>query len=434
MKHRGNKTTTITTVGFALFAMFFGAGNLILPPYIGLETGNAWLGALSGFFITAIFAPFLGILVVAKSGISIRDLGERAHPKLIDILSLLIILCIGPLVAIPRTGATTFEIGIQPLFPQMNQVAFAIMFFAVVFAMSVSKSKIVDIIGKFLTPFLLVSLMILVVWGVLNPPGDIADRSQTFAAAFSFGFIEGYQTLDVLASVIFAGIIIAAVIENGYSSQKERSKMTIASGVVSMLALLFIYGGLIYLGATSNYPAGEQPSRTEFLLHISKSILGEKGTLVIAVAIAFACLTTAIALTSATGSILENLTKRKLPYKAGVTLCTLISVFLSINGVDTIIKYAVNILLFIYPIVFTLILTVLVFGSWIREKTPYVAAILVTAFVSIFSVLKNLNIGADLIGKYKDYLPLSYYGLEWLLPAFATFAFFVLLKAFQRTR
>ncbi|ATA89468.1 branched-chain amino acid transport system II carrier protein [Capnocytophaga stomatis] len=435
MKTHKNKIVTITTVGFALFAMFFGAGNLILPPLIGLSTGKDWGEALIGFFISAIIAPFLGILVVTKSGTSFTDLGKKVHPKLIDILAVLIILCIGPLVAIPRTGATTFEVGISPSFPELSNVVFAIIFFAIVLVLSISRTTIVNIIGKFLTPVLLLSLFALIILGVLYPVKPIEEGITEFhsSRAFSVGFTEGYQTLDVLASVIFAGIIISAVVSDGYTSVRERVKITISAGMISTLALLIIYGGLIYLGATSDYleATGVSPSeisRTNLLLHISTSILGKGGTFVMAIAIAFACLTTAIALTSATGSIFEKMSKGRIPYKLGVTLCTIISAFISVNSVDSIINYAINILLFIYPIVFTLILYILLFGRFVQSKTPFVASIVATTLVSLISVLKNLNLNWNLefLFRIKEALPLNSYHLEWLLPSLVVFVIFAI--------
>lgn len=431
MRTHKNKIITITTVGFALFAMFFGAGNLILPPLIGLSTGSDWDEALIGFFISAIVAPFLGILVVTKSGTSFTDLGKKVHPVLIDILAVLIILCIGPLVAIPRTGATTFEVGISPSFPELSNVVFAVIFFVIVWVLSIFRTKIVNVIGKFLTPVLLLSLFALIVLGALYPVKPIVGEEIAGfyrPKAFTVGFTEGYQTLDVLASVIFAGIIISAVVSDGYTSVRERVKITISAGMISTLALLLIYGGLIYLGATSNYleatgAVSSEISRTDLLLHISTSILGKTGTFVMAVAIALACLTTAIALTSATGSIFEKMSKGRIPYKLGVSLCTIISAFISVNSVDSIINYAINILLFVYPIVFTLILYILLFGRFVQARTPFIASIVATALVSLVAVLKNLNLNwnLDFLFQMKEALPLNNYHLEWVLPSLVTF-------------
>ncbi|MDO5607196.1 MAG: branched-chain amino acid transport system II carrier protein [Capnocytophaga sp.] len=428
MQSKKNKTITIITVGFALFAMFFGAGNLILPPYIGLVAGGQWPASLIGFFSTAILAPFLGVLMVAVSGTSFFDLGKKIHPKFIDVLALLIILCIGPMVAIPRTGATTYEIGIAPSFPWFDNIVFSVIFFAVVLALSISQTKIVDIIGKVLTPFLLVSLLALVVLGILYPAQAPAVATLDTTQAFMFGFTEGYQTLDVLASVIFAGIIISAVINSGYTSVGERTKVTIAAGIVSTAALLFIYGGLIYLGATTDLAFTQSVSRTDLLLYISQSILGSSGTYVISVAIAFACLTTAIALTSATGMFVERISSGRISYRYGVIACVLVSAFLSVNSVDEIIRYAVNILLFVYPITFVLIVYVLLFGRLVKTRLPYIAAIVAAAVVSFISVLENMEINLFYVYEFKNTIPLSEHSLEWVLPSFVAFVAFALVS------
>lgn len=429
MNFNQHKIISITTIGFALFAMFFGAGNLILPPFIGLNTNNQWFASLLGFFITAIIAPFLGILVVSKSGETFTDLGEKIHPKLVNILTIIIILCIGPLVGIPRTGATIFEVGVKPIFPNFNNVFFSISFFTIVFVLSFAKSKIVDIIGKILTPFLLISLLILVTLGILFPIENIdANQNVTFSKSFTYGFIEGYQTLDVLGAVIFAGIIISAITNKGFQSYKERLSITLSAGLVSSTALLVIYGGLIYLGATSGYAVSENISRTDLLLHISNAILGKSGTYVIAVAISFACLTTAIALTSATGSIVEKFSSGKISYRTGVIVCTLVSMFFSINSVDEIIVYAINILLFIYPITLTVIIYTLIFSKLVKNKLPYIMTIISTAIISLIAVFENLGLDFKTLYKFKKSIPLENYQLEWLLPSFIVFIIFAFFK------
>ncbi|MBU4538366.1 MAG: branched-chain amino acid transport system II carrier protein [Weeksellaceae bacterium] len=416
-----NKLGTAVTLGFALFAMFFGAGNLILPPFIGLKTGGEWFAAIAGFFTTGIVSPFLGVLTVVLFGTSFTDLGRKVNTVVVTVLALLIMLCIGPLVAIPRTGAATFEIGIKPLLPNFSNIIFSFIFFAIVLALSVSKSKIVDIIGNFLTPFLILSLGILVTVGIMNPTAIAQSTGVTSQQSFVFAFHEGYQTLDVLASVIFAGIIISAAIDKGYTNAKDRFKITIAAGLISMVALLFIYGGLIYLGAHSGYAFSENVSRTDLLLHISKALMGETGTLIISIAVALACLTTAIALTSAMGSFLEELTKGKIGYKAGVLITCLVSAYFSVKSVEEIIEYAVVILDFVYPITFALILTVLFFGKIIFSKTPFVAAVATAGAIASLSVFKHFNLFSSPIEEIKTWLPLSQHHLEWLLPSFAAF-------------
>lgn len=428
MDNNKNKWLTITTVGFALFAMFFGAGNLILPPFIGLQAGEHWGSALLGFFITAIIAPFLGVLMVAKVGTHFTDLSKNISSVLIKLLTLVIILCIGPLIAIPRTGATTFEVGILPLLPNFSKVVFSLLFFGVVLVLSISKAKIVAIIGRFLTPFLLFVLLLLIILGVVMPVEEVHTTALMAKGSFVMGFTEGYQTMDVLASVIFAGIVIGAVINSGYKSAEERSHITLWAGVVSTLCLLFIYGGLIYLGATSGYALEEKVQRTELLLHISHSVLGHWGTMAIAVAIGFACLTTAIALTSAVGDFLEEYSRGRISYKVGVVLCTVVSVVLSNNSVDAIIDYAELILLFLYPIVFTIILYELIFSNFVRYRTAYMVSIAVTAVVSGIGIAEQLGFPLGALYEFRRWLPLSEYQLEWVLPSLMGFVITTILR------
>ena len=415
------KNGAILTLGFALFAMFFGAGNLILPPYIGLISGNKWGIAVIGFFLTAILAPFLGILAVVVSGKSFTDL--RAYlPKQIGILiQLLIILCIGPLIAIPRTGATTFEVGIQPILPNFNNILFAGIFFTVVAFLSISPGKIVDVIGKYLTPLLIIALFALIIWGIAQPASELTAVTISNKEIFKKSFLDGYQTLDVLAAVIFAGIIISTAVEKGFTSINQRVKATILAGLIAIAALLFIYGGLLYLGAISGYPVDDNLSRTSLLLYISQSIFGVKGAYVVSLAMSLACLTTAIALTSATASFFQELTNGKMSYKFNVILCCLVSGFFSIMSVDEIIAYAINILLFIYPIVFSLIILVVFFSRRVKNKKPYLAGVTAAAIISFIGILENLGYGSHFFTQLKNIIPLSAYSLEWLIPSIVTF-------------
>ena len=221
--------------------------------------------------------------------------------------------------------------------------------------------------------------------------------------------------------MIFAGIIIRAVTDKGYTERHERTSVTFFAGAVSTLCLLVIYGGLIYLGAVTDYPLSKQVSRTDLLLHISHSILGRWGSISIAIAIALACLTTAIALTSAVGAFFEELTQNFISYKTGVIASSLISAVLSINSVDSIIDYAIHILLFIYPIVFTLILYFLLFERFVSSRLPYIMSILTTALLSLISSLRNMGTEMHHLYDWKEHLPLSDYNLEWLLPSFIVF-------------
>jgi LIVCS family branched-chain amino acid:cation transporter len=418
------KKQDIVTIGFALFAMFFGAGNLLLPPFIGLQVGDHTLITIIAFSLTGIILPFLGILSIVKSGNNIYDLGNRIHPWIAPILGTIIMLCIGPLIAIPRTGATTFEVGILPTFPNFNPIVSAILFFGLTWILSISPSKVVDIIGNVLTPLLLILLFILIVIGIFNPSTDFSTTALNATEAFKFGFVEGYQTVDMLASLVFAGIIIGAAQSKGYIKMNDKSTVVVSSGIISSVCLIFIYGGLVYLGATSGI-ADKEISRSALLIHIAKSTLGDYGMIAIGICIALACLTTSIALTTAVGTFFSQLTHGKLGYKLLVTICVIFSAVLSILGVDKIIQFAYPPLAFVYPIAITLVLYIIVFGSFIKHKTPYIGALIASTIFAGFSLGIMMNWwNADL---YK-LLPFADVDLGWLVPSAVGFLIGLLMS------
>lgn len=417
---KNKKLTNVLTLGFALFAMFFGAGNLLLPPLIGVEVGSNYFVAMIAFGLTGILLPFTGILSVVFSGDSFNDLGNRVNKYLAAILGTIIMICIGPLIAIPRTAATTFEVGLKPFFPEMNPLWGSLIFFAITLILAIRPSKVVDVIGNYLTPVLLVLLALLITIGIVHPTADFLPSELTMMESFSKGFVEGYQTLDVLASVIFAGIIIAAARDKGYTDTKSKSQIVIVSGLLSTTCLLFVYGGLIYLGATSGV-TNPDISRAELLIEISRNTLGHYGLIAIALCMAFACLTTSIALTSAVGTFFGRLTNNKLSYTVLVILCTLISFGLSIKGVDEIINFAYPPLAFVYPITITLVIYIVLFGKIVKSKIPYICALIASTIIAILGLLKLLGKLDEATISNLNKIPFFEYDLGWVVPSIIGF-------------
>ena len=410
------KTRDIITIGFALFAMFFGAGNLLLPPYIGIQIGDhVWITILA-FGLTGILLPFLGILSVVNAGDKFEDLGAKIHPLLSPILGSVIMLCIGPLIATPRTAATTYEVGILPSFPASGPILTSVIFFIVTWLLTIRPSRVVDIIGNILTPLLLVLLIILILIGVFSPIDSYNESALSSGQSFTLGFVDGYQTLDVLASVIFAGIIIAAAKAKGYENTRSKMQVAISAGVVSSTFLFIIYGGLIYLGATSGI-SDTSIMRSELLLRISHSILGPYGNIAIAIAIALACLTTSIALVAAFGTFFSSLSKGKLGYKLLVTICCVASCVFSITGVDNIITFAYPILSFVYPIAITLVLYSVFFGPFVKNRKPYIYALMASTVIALFYLLKHFSLLSESNLEVLNYIPLFQYELGWVVPS-----------------
>lgn len=419
-----SKFKDVLVVGFALFAMFFGAGNLILPPYIGIKAGNTWMHSLIGFGLTGIGLPLFGIVAMAKNDGSLQQFAGKFSHTFSVILGVLIILSIGPLLAIPRTGATTYEIAIRPVYPNISPIVFSIAFFGITLYFAINRSTVVDKIGKILTPALLIMLGMIIIKGIFFPIG----KTVTTGIKNSFGasFIEGYQTMDAFASIFFAGIIIQNIKARGYTNVKDQVKLTIYSGVIAIVGLFLVYGGLMYLGATaSGYVVGDI-ERTTLLVALVERILGSIGKIPLGLAVGLACLTTAVGLTVATGEFFNRITKGKLSYR-GVVLATVIfSTVISSYGVESIIKFSGPVLVTLYPVIIVLIV-MNTFKEYIKNGAIYATAIAGAFAVSIFNGLGELGVNVEFFEKIISYIPLADSGFAWISTALIGFSFGTIL-------
>jgi len=413
------KRNTIFFLGMALFAMFFGAGNLLLPAYLGLQTRTDWSSTFAGFSLTAILAPVLAIFAVAISGNYFTDLGARANVKLAYILATINVLCIGPLIALPRSGASVFEVAIQPILPTAQPVWVCVLFFGAVMGVSLSVNRITGILGKIFAPILLFFLALLIFPGLFSgasvniPPTILEDR-------FYVGFHEGYQTMDVLAGLIFAVLLIAGANRKSYTHINERVEVVVKAALLSAFLMVLVYSGLFYLGAHTTVDLAST-TRSSLLIHIATQNFGSNGIYLISILMVLACLTTAIALTAGSANFFERLTKGKLGYIEGVISITLVSTLLAIIGVDGIIDYASATLNFIYPVTLVLILSVLLFGRIIHNQKPYFITLVVTMFISFIRILIKWFPEEEFFVEVLNILPLARFNLEWVLPAILTF-------------
>lgn len=415
-----NRKKDILISGLALFAIFFGAGNLIFPPYLGVITGDGWLATMVGFLLADPVIPILTVIVTAAAGGKAVDIGKRVGDKFAKILTLAAIICIGPAFAIPRTAATTYEVGFQSFFPNLPIWVVTIVFFAITFALSFKESNVVNIIGKYITPALLVFLFIVIVKAIISPIGKPVDVPVE-GGYFVKGFYEGYQTLDAFASPLFTGIVVADLMRKGYGkvNRKDRLSFIVSVGIVASIFLSLVYGGLTYLGASGSSIFTADDSRVEILVSLVYMILGNFGKFALSVCVTLACLTTAIGLTSSAGNFIEELTHGKVKYIYTVIIVTIISFLLSSLGVDAIINLAVPVLTIGYPIIIAL-----VFYMIFDKKVPYnMAYILMVIGVTIVAVIetfgKQLGLGA-LVEIIKS-LPLAQFGFTWFIPSLVCF-------------
>ncbi len=400
-------------LGAALFSMFFGAGNLIFPPILGLQAGVSWPYAVLGFLLTGIGLPLLGIIASAKCNGSLEKLGERVSPLFSIFLGVAISITIGPLLAIPRTGATAFEMAGQTLFPNLSPIIFAFFYFGIALLLVLNESGVVDAIGKYLTPGLIALLAVLIFVGILNPAGK--PNPTTYEKPFVTGFVEGYQTMDALASILFGGIIVASLKQNGVTKKKYQIKETIKSGLIAVGGLAFVYGGLGYLGALTGGVFDINIGRVDLTMNIAQLSLKSFGRIALAIVVSLACLTTAIGLISSISKYIEDISKGRIKYKFLAIAITLFSAIMSLGGVDQIVKIAEPILIFLYPITMVLIILTIFIKSENPNKNIYRGSVFFAMSFGFLEVLKYFNIGfAESI---INAMPLSSWGVPWVFPA-----------------
>ncbi|MBU3215062.1 branched-chain amino acid transport system II carrier protein [Clostridium estertheticum] len=402
-------------IGFALFAMFFGAGNLIFPPFLGKAAGSAYFTSITGFLITGVGLPLIGIIACAKINGTYEKMANRVGKKFAVITSVALILVIGPLLAIPRTAATTFELGIHPLFPSVSQNIIVILYFLIALAFVLKPSSIIDNVGKILTPALLLMLAIIIFKGIIDPIGPIVNTS--YKNGFSKALIEGYQTMDVMASVIFAGIIISSVKAKGYKNAKDIMKMTIKSAIVAVTGLAFVYGGLMYLGTQTSTLFPKNIARTSLVTGLVKLDLGSIGSVVLSLCVALACLTTAIGLLASGAEFFANLSKNKLSYKTAAIIMAVVSGLIATNDVDSIVTFAGPVLQILYPIVIVLIVITLL-GDKVKNNKVVAITIYTTLIISILDTINAVYAGS--IGFIK-FIPLASAGFSWFIPTLLAF-------------
>lgn len=411
-------TKDVIVIGFALFAMFFGAGNLIFPPYLGKIVGSNFMIAIIGFIITGVGLPLLGIISCAKFGGSFHDMTRRINRPFSIIATAALVLAIGPMLAIPRTAATTYELGIKPFFPSSGPLPSIIIYFLINLFFVLRPSSIIDDIGKILTPALLVMLSLIVLKGILFPIGNIVPVIKE--NVFSTALLEGYQTMDAMASVIFSTIVLASVKGKGYSKREEVTNMVIRSGLIAVLGLGFIYGGLLYLGAQTVNLFPAEITKTVLVTQIAEKTLGSFGSVALALSVSLACLTTSIGLTAASAEFFCNLTREKISYRNNSIIITVASIIIAKMGVDAIVKFAVPVLNILYPIVIVFILITL-FDKYIRNDNVLRVTVYTTLVFSILDTIKSLGYANSAVKILIGLIPLSNIGFTWVIPSIVAF-------------
>ena len=423
-------------IGFALFAIFFGAGNLIFPPYLGVTAGENWGIATLAFLISDPLLSIIAVMVVAALGGSALNVGRRVHPLFASALAAICVLLIGPIFAVPRTGASTHEIFVQSYFPSAPQWITSLVFFGIVLWITYKENSVMDAIGKYLTPILLVILFCIFVAAIIQPDATFAQTDGT--GLFAQGFKEGYQTMDVLGAPLLAGVVMKDITRRGYLNKKDQFRMMFGVGIVAFILLAVVYSTLAYSGASMSTVIDTTAQRAAMLTTIVKNLLGSWGQLAMGLAVCFACLTTAIGLTTTCGQYFEEVSKGKISYKKTILVTVAVEFIISLVGVDSLINLAVPVLTFIFPIMIALILFS-AFDQYIPYDWTYLGAVVGAGIVGLVQGINTLSqlLGGNLLGdavKLIGTFPLATYGLEWIVPTFVGALIFTIAAAIVKPK
>lgn len=411
----------ILPIGLMLFASFFGAGNLIFPPALGQSAGVNFLPAAAGFCTTGVGIPLLGIIAIGLLRASNPEaLALPVHPKFAKALIVVTVLTIGPFFAIPRTGAVSFDVGILPFISAENYdlglALYSLFFFVVTYFLSVNPSKIVDWVGKILTPLLLISIAILVVQVFMHPMGEPQQAGGYYASMpYLKGFQEGYYTMDLLATMLFGTVVIDSIKVRGISEGSVLTRTCIMAGIIAAVLLAAIYFSLTYTGATSVAVFGVSDNGAIALSSIANYYMGTAGNVVLCLIIFFACLTTSIGLTVSAGSYLEQVLKYKMQYQRIAAIICIFSFAVSNVGLTKIISLSVPVLCLLYPIV--IVLVMMAFMP-VKRACVYRSTL---AFTIVFAIIDGLNAAGMPIktaeALFKDVIPFYSAGFGWFVPS-----------------
>lgn len=421
---RGVSGVTLTVTSLALFSMFFGAGNLIFPPMLAVEAGDNFWPAILGFLGTGALLPVLAVIAIALSGANVRDLAQRAGSVFGLLFPILAYLSIGAFYALPRTGAVSMETAITPLFGVSGTAAtgvFSVIFFGVALALSWNPTRIMDTMGKFLVPALVVLLVVMIVVSLTRWDAAPAAPAEQYAeGAFTAGLLEGYLTMDSIAALAFAIVVISNLKNKGFDGPSLVGG-TVKAGVGAGVMLALIYLGLGGIGRVIPNGAGYE-NGAGLLADASNLTMGTAGQIVFSLIVLLACLTTATGLITATSEYFSEQFGGS--YRMWAIIFTVWSMIFATQGLSFIMTIAAPVIGFLYPPAIALIFVILIEPAF-RSKTRFTWALILPVWVavvwSLIETFIGLGWGASALEPLVAWAPLQAAGLGWLLPVVVAF-------------
>ena len=425
-------------ISFMLFSLFFGAGNLIFPPFLGQNAGSHTPPAMLGFLATAVILPVLGVVVVARFD-GLDRLGQQVGRHFALVFTVLIYLSIGPGLGIPRAASVPFEMAVAPYLPaganaKLWVLVYSLVFFLVALWLCMTPGKLVGRIGHFLTPSLLILLVFLFVSFLLRGTVDIAAAQPAYSSApFLKGFSEGYQTMDTIAALNFGLVISTTLGTFGLTEKRDRLRHTVLAGVFAGTILALVYAMLSYMGMCASGVYAIQENGAWTLRCIVYQLFGAPGAILLAAIFTLACLTTCVGLINSISQYFSVLFK-KISYRAWVLIITGFSFLVCNQGLSAILSVSIPILNAIYPVAIVLILLGLSHGLWTRNRFAYPLTVAGTSVVSVIYALDTAGIPLGALTTLCKRLPLYDMGYCWVSVAAAMLLLSVLLTALPRAK
>ncbi|KIZ37655.1 MULTISPECIES: branched-chain amino acid transport system II carrier protein [Stutzerimonas stutzeri subgroup] len=415
----------LLALGFMTFALFLGAGNIIFPPSAGMASGEfIWQAAL-GFLLTGVGLPLLTVVALARVGGGMDRLTAPLGKVAGTVLAVAVYLAIGPLFATPRTAVVSFEMGIAPFSGNAGMPLFiyTLVFFAAMLFLVLNPGQLVNRIGKFITPVLLAALLVLGGAAIFAPAGEVGAASESYRASpLIKGFLEGYLTMDTLGALVFGIVIATAIRDRGVTEPALVTRYSMIAGVIAAVGLSLVYLALFYLGATSQGIAAGAENGVQILTTYVQHTFGTPGSLLLAVVITLACLTTAVGLTTACGEFFSALLP--VSYRTVAVVFALFSLLVANQGLTQLISVSVPVLVGLYPLAIVLVALSLLDRFWVSPSRVFVPVMAVTL---IFGVVDGLAAAGfiDWVPVLFTQLPLADQSMGWLVPVLVMLVFAV---------
>lgn len=410
----------IIALGFMTFALFLGAGNIIFPPMVGQAAGeHLWLSA-AGFLLTGVGLPLLTVVALARVGGGMDILTAPVGRVAGTLLGVLVYLTIGPLVATPRTATVSFEVGLAPFVgtSAASLFAYTVVYFFLVMLVSLFPGRLIDNVGKYITPALIIALAVLAGAAALWPIGGAMSSTGLYQTApLSQGFVQGYQTMDALGALVFGIVIVNAIRDRQVSDARLQTRYAIIAALIAATGLALVYLSFIYLGATSGSIAPHAKTGVPILTGFVQQTFGLAGEVLLAVVITLACFTTAVGLVSACGEYFSTL--MPVSYRSVVIGFSLFGLAVANLGLAQLIAASGPVLVGIYPVAISLVVLSLLSGLWRSSRRVFVPVMLVAAIMGLADGLRTA--GADAWAPaWLAALPGADLGMGWLAPVAVT--------------